>query len=318
MPTYGFKLMSELHGPRELVRQAHLAERAGFGFAGISDHIHPWLSSHDHSPFVWSVLGAIAERTERIELITMVTCPTVRYHPVLIAQAAATIAVMSDGRFTLGVGSGEGLNEHVVGRGWPAVDVRHSMLGEAIEAIRQLWTGGFCNYGGRFVTVEDARIYDLPEQPPQIAMAVSGPKSVALAGRLADGLVGTDADAALLDGFAKGGGDRHASWTEVPMSWHPDEGEARRVAHERLRFSVSGWDVMAELPQPESFDAASEAVTEDDVAAVVPCGSDPETFAAAVQEYVDAGYEHIAVLPVGDDIEGFLRFWTDDVRPLLP
>ncbi|MBI2710985.1 MAG: TIGR03557 family F420-dependent LLM class oxidoreductase [Actinobacteria bacterium] len=318
MPAYGFKLMTELHGPAQLVRQAEQAEQAGFDFAGISDHIHPWLESHHHSPFAWSVLGAIAERTSRLELVTMVTCPTVRYHPAVIAQAAATIGVLSHGRFTLGLGSGEQLNEHVVGKGWPPVDVRHDMLAEAVQAIRQLWQGGYQTFRGQHVTVEDARIFDLPNHPVRIALAVSGRKSVELAAELADGIVATEAEAALVDGFARQGGDRRNTWAEVAVSWHPDEAEARRIAHERLRFSAQGWKVMAELPNVANFEAAAEPVTEDQMAESVPCGSDPKRFAAALHDYVDAGFEHVAVLPAGDDIDGFLRFWTDEVRPLLP
>jgi G6PDH family F420-dependent oxidoreductase len=318
MPRYGFKLMTELHGPAALLDQARRAEHAGFEFLGISDHIHPWLDSHGHSSFAWSVLGALARETERAELVTMVTCPIIRYHPVLVAQMAATVAVMSDGRFRLGVGAGERLNEHVVGEGWPPADVRHEMLREAIEVLRLLWQGDFRSHRGEHFTVEDARIFDLPDQPVPVFVAASGGPSATLAGELGDGLVAIDAESSIIDAYADAGGDRTSTWTEVAVSWHPDEAEARRIAHERLRFSAQGWKVMAELPNPTNFEAATEPVTEDQIAEAVPCGDDPKRFVEAIQEYAEAGFEHIAVLPAGDDHEGFIRFWTEEVRPLLP
>ena len=318
MPRYGFKLMTELHGPAALLDQARRAEDAGFDFLGISDHIHPWLDSHGHAPFAWTVLGALARGTERAELVTMVTCPIIRYHPVVVAQMAATVGVMSGGRFRLGVGSGERLNEHVVGQGWPPADVRHEMLREAIEVFRLLWQGGFHSYRGEHVVVEDARIYDLPDEPVPVFVAASGGPSATLAGELGDGLVAVDAESSIIDAYADAGGDRSSTWTEVSVSWHPDEAEARRIAHERLRFSAQGWKVMAELPNPVNFEAATEPVTEDQIADAVPCGNDPKRFVEAIQEYADAGFEHIAVLPAGDDTEGFIRFWTEEVRPLLP
>jgi G6PDH family F420-dependent oxidoreductase len=318
MPHYGFKLMTELHGPATLLEQARMAEEAGFDFLGISDHIHPWLDSHGHSSFAWSVLGALARETERAELVTMVTCPIVRYHPALVAQMAATIGVMSDGRFRLGVGTGERLNEHVVGNGWPPVDVRHEMLREAIGVLQLLWQGGFRSHRGQYFTVEDARIYDLPAEPVPVFIAASGRESAELAGELGDGLVAIDADDAIVDAYTKAGGDRSSTWTEVAVSWHADEAEARRIAHERLRFSAQGWKVMAELPNPVNFEAATKPVTEDAIAEAVPCGNDPKRFVEAITEYAAAGFEHIAVLPAGDDTEGFIRFWTDEVRPLLP
>jgi G6PDH family F420-dependent oxidoreductase len=173
----GYKLFAEAFPPQELVAQAVRAEEAGFDFVEISDHYHPWLFSHDHSGFAWSVLGAIAARTGRIELATGVTCPFLRYHPAIVAQAAATTAVLSDGRFTLGVGAGERLNEHVVGRGWPAASVRHELLREALEIIRLLWSGGYQSYQGRHLTLEDARVFDLPDTPPRIAVAIGGPEA---------------------------------------------------------------------------------------------------------------------------------------------
>jgi G6PDH family F420-dependent oxidoreductase len=225
---------------------------------------------------------------------------------------------MSDGRFRLGLGAGERLNEHVVGRGWPAADVRHEMLHEAIEVLQLLWQGGFHSYRGEHFTVEDARIYDLPDEPVPVLVAASGAESAELAGELADGLINIEPESSVVDTYADAGGDRSATWAEVAVSWHADEAEARRIAHERLRFSAQGWKVMAELPNPVNFEAATEPVTEDQIAESVPCGGDPKAFATAVQDFLDAGFEHVAVMPAGDDAAGFVEFWTNEVRPLLP
>lgn len=215
----GYKLASEAFGPKELVRQAVLAERAGFDFVEISDHFHPWLDNQGHSPFAWTVLGSIAARTERIGLATGVTCPTVRYHPAVIAQAAATLALLSDGRFVLGVGSGERLNEHVVGPGFPAdVHTRHELLREALEIIRLLWSGGYRSYEGRHLRVEDARIFDLPDELPLIAVAASGPPSARIAAELGDGLFATEAEPEIVRHYREAGGTG-PRYAEVSVAW---------------------------------------------------------------------------------------------------
>ena len=213
---FGYTLMGEGHDPRMLVRNAGLAEQADFEFAVFSDHYHPWLPSQNHSPFTWSVLGAVASATERMELATMVTCPIIRYHPAIIAQAAATVAVMSEGRFTLGLGAGERLNEHVVGAGWPPADVRHEMLAEAIEVMRLLWSGDYVSHRGRHFTVEDARIFDLPEQPIEIFVAAGGADSVALAAESADGMCATEPDGDLVQAYLAAGGPKAATWSQIP------------------------------------------------------------------------------------------------------
>ena len=250
-PRFGLKLMSELRGPRELVEHAVMAEAHGFDFVAISDHIHPWLPEHEHSPFAWSVLGAVAHATSDLDIATGLTCPIIRYHPVIVAQAAATGAAMTDRRLTLAVGAGERLNEHVTGAPWPAVDLRHEMLEEAIAILHELWTGDWVTHRGGHYTVEDARIYDLPDERIDIVVGVSGPASLDLADRAgADGIMAVDPEPGLVDGWAERGGDRAATWTEVPCAWAPSEDEGLRLAHERLRFSVPGWKVMAELPNP--------------------------------------------------------------------
>jgi G6PDH family F420-dependent oxidoreductase len=314
---FGIKLMVELRGPAELVDQAVEAEQRGLDFAAISDHIHPWLGDHEHSPFAWSVLGAIASRTERIGIATGVTCPIIRYHPAIVAQAAATIGTLSDGRFTLALGAGERLNEHVVGQGWPPVYVRHEMLADAVEIIRALHGGGFVTHRGTHLSVEDARVYDVPDEPVPIVLAVSGPQSLDLARDCgADGIMAIDPDEGLVDGWAERGGDRSATWTEVGFAVAPSADEGRALAHERMRFVTPGWKVMAELPNPVNFDAATALVTPEQVGEMVPHGPDPEPYVEAVQEFVDAGFENISFVPIGDDLPAFFDM-VEQVRDRL-
>ncbi|CAN5760558.1 LLM class F420-dependent oxidoreductase [soil metagenome] len=315
MTKFGYTLFSETNGPKELVHQAQQAEDVGFDFAAISDHFHPWLSSHTDSPFAWSVLGGVAERTRIMELATLVTCPMIRYHPAIIAQAAATVQIMSDGRFTLSLGAGENLNEHVVGRGWPSVDIRHEMLGESIEAIRALWNGGYVTYRGKHVTVEDARIWSMPDETPGLAVAVSGAKSIELAVEHSTDMVAVDPDAQLVDDYGKSGG-KGRRIGQVALSYDKDEGKARGYAM-RFKFGAPGWKVMSELPNPINFDAATELVTFDDLSDSVATGPDPQVHAEAVKQFIDAGFDEVCVVQVGDDKEGFMRFWADEVAPLL-
>ncbi len=316
MPAYGYTLMTEQRSPHELVREAQLAEAAGFDFAMMSDHFHPWLESQGHSPFAWSVLGAVAERTERMSLMTAVTCPTVRYHPAIVAQAAATVAVMSEGRFSLGLGSGENLSEHVVGQGWPPADIRLDMLTEAVEIIRLLWGGGTQSYRGRHFRVDDARLFTLPESPPPLCLAVSGGRSVSLAVEQADGIVAVEPKAELVSEYTEAGGNG-PRYGQLPVCWGEDEASALATATELWRFGVPGWPVMAELPSPSNFEAATATVREEDVAELVPCGPDPEQHAAGVRKFLDAGFDHVGLVQCGPDQDGFLRFWQEELRPLL-
>ncbi len=318
MTVYGLKLMTELRGPDELVRQAVAAEASGFEFVAISDHFHPWLPEHHHSPFAWAVLGAVAATAPRLELATGVTCPTMRYHPAVVAQAAATVATMSDRPFTLAVGAGERLNEHVTGRPFPSVDVRHEMLEEAVDIIRTLWTGDWTTIRGRHLSVEDARLFDLPEEPPRLAVAVSGPDSLDLAARCgADGVVATEPRADLVEGWSTRGGEAKATWTEVPFAWAPSVDEGAELARSRFRFGAGGWKVMSELPDPVNFDAACRTVRPEDLADPVPSGPDPEPYVRAVRAYQDAGFERIAIVPVNDDLDVLLEFWEREVLPEL-
>ncbi|MCA1224235.1 TIGR03557 family F420-dependent LLM class oxidoreductase [Streptomyces sp. 8L] len=320
MVEVGYKLSAETYGPKELIRQAIRAEAAGFDFVEISDHFHPWLNSQAHSPFAWSVLGAVAASTERIHLATGVTCPTVRYHPAIIAQAAATVALISDGRFTLGVGSGERLNEHIVGPGFPAtVSERHSRLREAVEIIRLLWSGDYHSYEGRYFQIADARIFDLPSDSPHIAIAAGGAQAAKLAGELGDALFATEPKAAVVHAYRNEGGTG-PKYAEVPVSWAADEGDAVRAAHEKWRLALMGWKVMSELPNPVNFEAASTTVREEDIRRNFACGTDLEHFVSAAKTFAHAGFDHIVLQNFGADPDGFLDFCSgglvDRVRAL--
>lgn len=318
MARFGFKLMAELRSARELVAHAVAAEEAGFEFVAISDHFHPWLPEHEHSPFAWTVLGAVAQATSELDLATGLTCPIGRYHPAIVAQAAATLGCLTDRQVTLAVGAGERLNEHITGEPFEAIDLRHERLEEAGAIIRALWSGEWTTIRGRHLSVEDAKLYDLPERAVQLVVGVSGPASLDLAARVgADGVMATDPDGALVDGWAERDGDRTATWTEVPFAWAPTAEEGERLAMERFRFGAAGWKVMSELPNPVNFGAACETVRPDDLAGSVPWGPDPAPYVEAVQPYLDAGFEQLSIVPVGDDIDGTIRFWQDEVRPAL-
>ncbi|MFD3688793.1 TIGR03557 family F420-dependent LLM class oxidoreductase [Nocardiopsis sp. NPDC058631] len=309
----GYKLATEAFGPEELIRQAELAERAGFDFVEISDHYHPWLDNQGHSPFTWTVLGAIAARTERIGLVTGVTCPTVRYHPAIIAQAAATLALVSQGRFVLGVGSGERLNEHVVGQEFPdSVHVRHDMLREALEIIRLLWGGGYQSYEGDYLRLEDARVFDLPETAPLIAVAASGAVSATLAAEFGDGLFATEAKHEIVRDYRAAGGEG-PGYAEVPLAWAEDEHTAARAALETSRWALTGWKVMSELPNPVNFAAATTTVREEDVLAHFACGPDPERHVEAARRYVDAGFDRLVMQNAGPDPDGFVDFYRREL-----
>ncbi len=318
MALYGFTLLCETHGPLELIEQAVRAEQAGFDFLVISDHFHPWLAEHGHSPFAWSVLGAVATRTSRIGLGTMVTCPFMRYHPAVIAQASATLAVMSRGRFTLGLGAGERLNEHVIDVGWPDVEARHAMLVESAEAIRELWSGDLVSYEGTHVKVRRAQLYDVPPNPPDMFVAVSGPDSVDAALEIGEGMCTVEPRPDLVQRFVTNGGDASRTWGRLALSWDDDNDRAVKLAWDRFRFGMPGWPVMAELPEVRSFAAATQLYRPEDVAGKVPCGNDPGKIVDNLRSWIDGGYERIAVVQVADDLDGFLRAWQREIRPQLP
>ncbi|GAB2565384.1 TIGR03557 family F420-dependent LLM class oxidoreductase [Kribbella endophytica] len=312
----GFKLIAEAYSPTEIVDQAVRAEQAGFDFVEVSDHFHPWVSEHQHSGFAFSMLAAAAARTSAIELATGVTCPFIRYHPAVVAQMAATTALLSGGRFTLGVGAGERLNEHVVGRGWPAVAQRHEMLRESLEIIRLLWSGGYQSYDGKHLQLEDARVFDLPDELPRIAVAAGGTDAAELAGELGDALFTTEPNEELVTAYRKAGGDG-PTYAEVPLAWAPTEEDAAESARKLFRFGVTGWKVQAELPNPVNFDAATELVTADHMKEQFGCGPDVGRHVEVTKPFAEAGYDHLALINAGPDVDGFFDFFTKELGPAL-
>ena len=317
MAEIGYALSAEEHAPNDLVRYARRAEEVGFPFALISDHYHPWISRQGNSPFVWGVIGGIAHATQRLRLGTGVTCPIIRTHPAIIAQAAATAAAMMAGRFFLGVGSGENLNEHILGDRWPPADVRQEMLEEAIQVIRLLWQGGSQNHHGRYYTVEDARIFTLPPEPPPIMVAAGGPKAAELAGGVGDGLIATSPQAELVQQFDAAGGAGKPRYGQVAVCWAQDEAEATRTAFEWWPNAAVKGQLSQDLPTPSHFEQAVGMVREEDVAQAIICGPDPERHVTAIRQFVDAGFDHVYVHQIGPDQEGFFRFYEREVLPKL-
>ncbi|QRY42885.1 LLM class F420-dependent oxidoreductase [Mycolicibacterium boenickei] len=320
MARFGYTLMTEQSGPRQLVDYAISAEQAGFDFEVSSDHFSPWLTSQGHAPNAWPVLGAVAHATETVELYSYVTCPTIRYHPAIVAQQAATVQILADGRFTLGLGSGENLNEHVVGQGWPTVDRRLDMLAEAIKLIRELLSGELIDFRGEFYEVSSARIWDVPEVPVTIAVSMTGEKSVERLAVAADHLINVAPDRAVVEGWhqcrqATGVLPEGRAIGQVPVCWDPDRDAAVERAHDQFRWFGGGWAVNADLPTPAGFAAASRYVRPEDVAAAIPCGPDLDAIVAAVAPFVDAGYTDVALVQVGD--QGQQRFLDEAAKPLL-
>ena len=319
MTRFGFTLMTEQNGPRELVDAAVRAEEVGFDLLVSSDHYSPWLTEQGHAPYAWTVLGAVAHATSRVDLMTYVTCPTMRYHPAVVAQKAATLQILAEGRFTLGLGSGESLNEHVVGAGWPGVATRQEMLVEAIEVIRQLHTGELVTYRGDHFDVDSARIWDVPEQGVPIGVAVSGREGIEQFAALADHLVAVEPDKELIEawdevaGTAIGSGARAVG--QIPICWDPSEQAAVERAHEQFRWFAGGWKVNADLPTPMGFSGASQFVRPEDVAKQVPCGPDLDAVVEAVRPFWDAGFTDVALVQVGG---GHQQAFLDEAAgPLL-
>ncbi len=320
MTRFGYTLMTEQSGPRELVRYAVAAEEVGFDFEVSSDHFSPWLTEQGHAPHAWTMLGAVAHATERVGLMTYVTCPTMRYHPAVVAQQAATLGVLSQGRFVLGVGAGENLNEHVVGRGWPALQTRHAMLVEAVEIIRRLHTGELIDHRGEFFQVDSARVWDLPDQPVEIGAAVAGERAIEALAPIADHLIAVEPSAEIVDGWnavegAKRIGDQARAIGQIPICWAPSEEEGTALAHEQFRWFAGGWSVNADLPTPAGFAAASQFVRPEDVASSIPCGPDLDAIVESVSAYWKAGFTDIALVQVGDRLQQ--RFLDEAARPLL-
>ena len=315
MVEIGYFLSSEEHGPGELLRQARLAADAGIESVWISDHFHPWLDEQGESPFVWSVIGAIAATTS-LRVTTAVTCPTIRIHPAIVAQAAATSALLLDGRFELGVGTGENLNEHILGDRWPATDERLAMLEEAVEVMRALWTGEQVSHRGEHYVVENARIYSRPDTPPPIVMSAFGPKATRLAARIGDGVASTKPDKDLLELYRSTGGSGEAS-AGIKLCWAQHSDDAARLAHRLWRTTGVPGELSQELRTPAHFDQAAQLVDVDMVADKIPCGPDVEPIVEAVQKYVDAGFDRVYLNQIGPDQDGFFRFFTRQLLPAL-
>ncbi|WP_227487389.1 TIGR03557 family F420-dependent LLM class oxidoreductase [Nocardioides malaquae] len=314
----GYTLMTEQASPPDLVRHAGIAEEAGFDFEVMSDHYFPWLDEQGHSGYAWSMLGAVTQVTSRVELMTYVTCPTFRYHPAVVAQKAATVQLLSGGRFTLGVGSGENLNEHVVGRGWPSVDVRHEMLVEALEIINDLFDGGYVTREGKHFRVDSAKLWDLPETRVPIAAAVSGPQSVRQLAPLADHMVTTAPDNDLVSRWSTAGGRGNRKIGQMPICFDTDRDAAVERAHEQFRWFGGGWKVNSELPGTAGFAGASQFVRPDDVAEAIVCGDDVGAVVDTVAEWRRAGFTDLALIQVGGGHqEQFLEWAAGDLLPAL-
>jgi G6PDH family F420-dependent oxidoreductase len=310
----GYSLASEELHPNDMVRAAQRAEDAGFRSAWVSDHFHPWIDRQGQSPFVWSVIGGIAATTE-LRVGTAVTCPLIRTHPAIVAHAAATSAAMMPGRFFLGVGSGEALNEHILGDRWPPADVRLEMLEEAVAVMRKLWEGGLQSHEGKHYRLENARLYTLPDKPVPVMMSGFGAKSAQLAGRMGDGYIGTSPDTDLLAKFDEAGGAGKPKWAGVKVCWAEDEGAARRTAYERWPNLGLPGQISQELPLPSHFEQACELVEEEHVTSMVPCGPDRERHLDLIRKYADAGYDAVFIHQIGPDQSGFLRFYAEEVLP---
>ncbi len=312
----GYTMMSEQRSPKDLVRDVVAAERAGFEFSVISDHFHPWVEGQGHSPYAWSVLGAAAQATERIGLMTYVTAPIMRYHPAIVAQKAATMGLLSDGRFRLGLGAGENLNEHVIGQGWPAVSVRHEMLEEAVEIIAELFKGEYVTYKGAHFDVESAKLFDIPEKPVPIGLAMSGPASAQLAAEYAQLMITTEPNAELVQQYRDAGGKGQVSG-QMMISWGPDEAAQRKLAHDNFGWTAGGWKIQPELTGPANFQAFVEAVTEETVVENIVCGPDVDQIVEQAKQWADAGFDELALVQLGDTQAEFCEFYERELGPRL-
>lgn len=314
MTKFGLTLSSEEHPPRKLVELAAAAEEAGFDFVSISDHFHPWIGEQGHSPFVWSVLGAISQATEDIEVGVGVTCPTVRIHPAINAHAVATTAALLEGRLTWGVGTGENLNEHVVGEGWPPADVRLEMLSEAIDVIRALWEGDSTNHRGFHYLVEDATIFDLPETLPPIVVSAFGPQAAELAAEKGDGLWITGVDSEIIDHW-RGAGGEGPVWSQLSMCWGPDRDKALEIAHRVWPNSALPGQLAQDLRTVLHFEQAAQMVTAEDIEESFPLGPDAGPILESIREAEAAGVDHVYLHQIGDPMDGFLDFWKSELEP---
>jgi G6PDH family F420-dependent oxidoreductase len=317
MTQFGYTMMTEQSPPDQLVSDLQMAEKAGFDFSVISDHFQPWLDEQGHAGYAWSILGAAAQATERIGLMTYVTCPTLRYHPAIVAQKAATMGILSGNRFRLGLGAGENLNEHVVGKRWPAVGVRHEMLSEAVDIIAALFDeGGRVNYRGRHFDVEQAQLWDRPSERVPIGIAVSGESSCSLAGHKADIMIAVEPKAELGDMFDAAGGSGKPRVGQIALAYDANRDAAIERAHAQFRWFGLGWKVNADLPNPEGFAAATQFVTPDQVADALGCGPDVEEHVNKIKPFIEAGFTEIALVQIGAEQQPEFMTWAE--QELLP
>ena len=317
MIKLGYALSSEEHEPNQLITNAQMAERVGFKFLLISDHFHPWVPDQGNSSFVWSVLGGIAQSTQRISVGTGVTCPIMRFHPALTAQAAATVSAMMPGRFFLGLGTGEYLNEHIFGDVWPRIETRQEMLAEAIHVIRELWKGEEYSYQGTYYTVQDARIYTLPEKLPPIYVAASGTESAELAAEISDGLISTTSGDDVVKAFQKAGGAEKPRYGMVKVCWAYSQEEAREIAKRWWPTSAVSGPLHSDLPTPRHFADVVEAMGEPKIPEDTILGPNPNPYLKAIQTLTENGYDHVYLHQIGPDQEGFFKFFKNELMPLL-
>lgn len=317
MIQLGYSLSSEEHFAPTLINNAAQAEKTGFTFALISDHFHPWIDQQGQSPFVWTVLGGISQKTSKLRIGTGVTCPTIRIHPTIIAQAAATTASLLEGRFFLGLGTGENLNEHVVGLGWPPIDQRQDMLIEAVEIIRMLWEGGMKSYYGNYYTVENARIYSLPKALPDIYLAASGPKSAGIAGAIGDGFIGTSPQRETIQAFEQNGGKDKPKYGQMSVCVAETEEEGIETVKKWWPNTALPGQLSQELRLPSYFEQASKLVTPEQLSQKVVCSLNPEAHLEKIQKYADAGYDHVYIHQIGPNQQIFFNFYEKEILPRL-
>lgn len=315
-PAFGMTLSAEEHPPSTLVDLAAKAEEAGFDFVSVSDHFHPWMEEQGHSPFVWSVLGGIGVRTEQIQVAVGVTCPIVRIHPAIVAHAAATTSLLLDGRFVFGVGTGEALNEHVLGHRWPRAEIRREMLVEAVEIMRALWTGENLNHRGEYYEVENARLFDPPAEAIPVIVSGFGPEAVTMAAEIGDGYWGHSPEREMIERFEADGGSG-PRYSQINLCWAKDEASARQTVHKVWPNGAVKGQLSQDLPTWNHFEQAAEMVTEDDAVENTPCGPDVEPVVEQVRQFLDAGFDHLYFHQIGPDQEGFLKFWADELSPAL-
>jgi G6PDH family F420-dependent oxidoreductase len=311
----GLFLSSEEYPPAQLLEQARLAADGGLHGLWISDHFHPWLDAQGQSPFVWSMIGAVSQVCD-LPIMTAVTCPTVRIHPVIVAQAAATSAVLHEGRFRLGVGTGEALNESILGGAWPNADARRAMLGEAIEVMRQLWTGDVVNHRGNYYTVENARLYTLPDRPIPVYVSGFGPQSTRFAAEVGDGYVTTMPDAALVELFRSNGKGKPVT-AGAKACYASTAVDASKIAHERWPTTGLPGELSQILPTPAHFEQASSLVPEQAVSSVIPCGPDPQRHLEAIEQFRSAGVDELYVAPIGPHYREMIDLYAREIMPAM-